>query len=679
MPRLIESPPHTPVDPVTDVLHGIRIEDPYRWLEQQDSPQTREWLDQQAHYARAHLDRIPGRDRIRARVQELLETETCDSFLWSGERYFFRKRIRGREQACICMRDRAEGLDQILLDPTERGSGPYLAVRPLKISPDGRLLLYELKEGGERTGIFELLEIATRTRLPDSLPRGYLRGFVFAPDSRSFYYSHEATETAERPFYRSAYRHFLGTDRSGDREIFHAGEDENLRLILLSRRRTLGFLVYRFADQRYTDFHIRAMEGAPQAIAVVRDADFTFLPQLLRGRILALTDHEAPNRRIVQVQPRKGSSPLFFDLVPEADTAIGSWYVSAHHIVVGYQEPAKSRIVIFDGFGRPLRELPSNEDETLRVVASDPENDELLIERESFTSPLKTYRCAPATGTCHPFAQPHLPSLSTEYRTRRVTYCSSDNTEIPMYLVGREDVLTRDEAPAILTAYGGYGVPMTPQFSVFVHCLLERGCLFCLPQIRGGSELGLAWHHAARRHHRQRAYDDFLSAARWLTETRRTSPAKLAIFGGSNSGLLVGAALTQRPEWFRAAICMVPLLDMLRYHLFDRAYVWKDEYGTVEDLEDFAALRAYSPYHHVRDGVAYPATMIVSGDADQNCNPLHARKMTARLQAANSSVHPILLHYHPMRGHAPVLPLSERIEALTDRLAFICDQLQLPA
>jgi prolyl oligopeptidase len=678
MPRLIESPPHTPVHVVTDVLHGVGIDDPYRWLEQQDSPQTREWIDHQALYARAYLDQIPGRDRIRTRVQELLETETYDSFLRNGERYFFRKRIRGREQGCICMRDGAEGLDQILIDPMERGSGPYVAVRPLRISPDGRLLLYELKEGGERTGRFELLEIATRTRLPDFLPRGYLRGFAFAPDSQSFYYSHEATETEERPFYRSVLRHFLGTDRSRDQEIFHAGEDEKLRLILLSSRRTMGFLVYRFADRRYTDFYIGAMEGASQAIAVLRDADYTFLPQLLPGRILALTDREAPNRRIVQVQPRKGSSPLFFDLVPEADIPIGSWFVSAHHIVVGYQEPIKSRIVIFGDFGKPLRELPSNEDETLRVVASDPENDELLIERESFTSPVKTFRCAPGTGTCLSFAQPHLPSLSTEYRTRRVTYCSSDNTEIPMYLVGREEVLSRDEAPAILTAYGGYGVPMTPQFSVFVHCLLERGCLFCLPQIRGGSELGLAWHHAARRHHRQRAFDDFLSAAQWLTEARRTSPAKLAIFGGSNSGLLVGAALTQRPELFRVVICMVPLLDMLRYHLFDRAYVWKEEYGTADDQEDFAALRAYSPYHHVRDGVAYPATMIVSGDADQNCNALHARKMTARLQAASSSGHPILLHYNPMRGHAPVLPLSDRVEALSDRLAFICDHLQLP-
>jgi prolyl oligopeptidase len=206
---------------------------------------------------------------------------------------------------------------------------------------------------------------------------------------------------------------------------------------------------------------------------------------------------------------------------------------------------------------------------------------------------------------------------------------------------------------------------------------MERGCLFALPNIRGGSEFGVAWHAAAKRRSRQVAVDDFLSAAEWLIEAGRTEPRKFAIFGGSNSGLLVGAAMTQRPDLFRAVVCMVPMLDMLRYHLFDSAHVWKDEFGTADDREDFVALLGYSPYHNVRDGTTYPAALIVSGDFDQNCNPLHARKMTARLQSANVSDRPIVLDYNRRRGHSPVLPLSERIEALTDRMAFLCDQLEL--
>jgi prolyl oligopeptidase len=229
----------------------------------------------------------------------------------------------------------------------------------------------------------------------------------------------------------------------------------------------------------------------------------------------------------------------------------------------------------------------------------------------------------------------------------------------------------------VMTSYGGYGVSVMPQFSVLVAFLMEHGCVFALPNIRGGSEFGAEWHNAAKRQNRQTAYDDFLCAAEWLIRSGRTTPNKLAIFGGSNSGLLVGTAVTQRPDLFQAVVCMVPLLDMLRYHLFDNAQVWKGEFGTADDLNDFAALAAYSPYHRVRQGVAYPATMLISGDADKSCNSLHARKMTARLQAANASGNPIFLDYSRYRGHSPVLPLSERIDALTDRVAFLCDQLHL--
>ncbi len=276
------------------------------------------------------------------------------------------------------------------------------------------------------------------------------------------------------------------------------------------------------------------------------------------------------------------------------------------------------------------------------------------------------------------WAKRSMPFDSTDFSHSQIWFMSKDGTRVPMYLVGRRDTLKRSGNPTIMTSYGGYGVSMTPQFSIFVAFLMERGCLFALPNIRGGSEFGVEWHNAAKRLNRQTAYDDFLCAAEWLLKTGRTAPGKLAIFGGSNSGLLVGAALTQRPDLFRAVVCMVPMLDMLRYHLFDYGHIWRSEFGTADDPNDFAVLAKYSPYHRVRDGVAYPATMLVSGDADRNCNPLHARKMTARLQAANASERPIFLDYSKFRGHSPVLPLSERIEALTDRMAFLCDQLQLP-
>lgn len=453
MSGLISTPPFSAPEPVTEILHGVTVTDPYRWLEDQDSARTRRWLKEQTQYARAYLDNIPGRERIRKHIREFLAVETYDSLQKAGNRYFFRKRLPDQEQPCIYMRDGAEGEDELLLNPADRKTGKYTAIKPLRISPDGRLLLYEVKEGGERTGTFECLDIRRRETLSDVLPRGYLRGFAFAPDSKSFYYVHEPLP-ATRPFHRAAYHHFLGTAFSDDREVFCAGDDEKLRLCLTSDETRLGF-------------------------------------------------------------------------------------------------------------------------------------------------------------------------------------------------------------------------------SVLVAFLAEQGCLFALPNIRGGSEFGASWHNAAKRRNRQIAYDDFLCAAEWLVKTGRSKPEKLAIFGGSNSGLLVAAAMTQRPELFRAVVCIAPILDMFRYHLFDGAHVWKDEFGTADDPDDFSALRGYSPYHRVRGGSAYPSTMIVSGDADRNCNPLHARKMTARLQAATISDRPIVLDYHTFRGHSPVLPLSERIEALTDRTAFLCDQLQL--
>jgi prolyl oligopeptidase len=670
-------PPFSKQEPVTEILHGVPVMDPYRWLEDQDSPRTRAWIEEQTSYARSYLDRIPGRALIRERVREFLSVESYDSLQKIGNRYFFRKRLPDQEQPCTYIRDGADGEDRLLLDPAARGTGPYTAIKPLRVSPDGRLLLYEVKEGGERTGTFELLEIGTRKRLPDLLPRGYLRGFAFAPDGESFYYVHEPLN-AKRPFYRAAYEHVLGTSFSEDREIFFAGESEKIRLGLFSESNRIVFLVYRFLEKTLTDIYLRPLEGAGPPEPLVRGIEYALSPRCLGQRIFAITDRDAPNRRIVEIHLRENGELEWIDIVPETDAPINNWLVVGDRFFVSYLKDMAHRVFIFNLSGKKTGEMSVRADETLRLTGGTPESDELILETESFAEPIGIFRYSAASDKRELWAKRTIPFDSKKYGNCQVRYMSKDGTSIPMFLVGRRDVLTTGNHPTIMTSYGGYGVSMTPQFSVFVAFLMERRCLFALPNIRGGSEFGVEWHNAAKRRNRQNAYDDFLSAAEWLIATGRTSPQKLAIFGGSNSGLLVGAALTQRPDLFRAVVCMVPLLDMLRYHLFDNTHVWRDEFGTSDDPDDFVVLAKYSPYHQVRDGVVYPATMIVSGDADRNCNPLHARKMTARLQAANVSKRPIFLDYSKFRGHSPVLPLGERIEALTDRMAFICDQLQLP-
>jgi prolyl oligopeptidase len=677
MSQLMTSPPYTPVEAVTEVLHGVAVTDPYRWLEDQESRRTREWLSAQQQYARSCLDRIPGRERIRERIRELLDVETCDSLQKAGSRYFFRKRSRGKQQPCIFFREGAKGSDQLLIDPQARGTGVYTAVKPVCASSQGRLLLYEVKEGGERTGRFEILDVNRREALPDSLPRGYLRGFVFAPDGTSFYYVHEPV-AAEMRSRNAVYHHVLGTPFDEDRQIFSAGDRQNIRLVIVPGKDRLGFLVFQFLDETFTDFYLWPLRSGSPADSIIRSAHYRFSPRILDdGRILALTDREAPNARIVEVRPRSGREAEFVDVVATEGAMIQSWIVAGERILVSYIRDLKTEIAILDLSGRRLGQLPVEDSDTVRLVEASDHGEEVFLEQESFTKPLQILVGSPESSQVGLWAARTVPFASEDFDHKRIWFTAKDGTRVPMFLVGRRELFAGGCHPTIMTSYGGYGVPMTPQFSVFVAFLMEQGCLFALPNIRGGSEFGAAWHDSAKRRNRQVAFDDFLSAAEWLIESGHTKPEKLAIFGGSNSGLLVGAAMTQRPDLFRAVICMVPMLDMLRYHLFDHAHIWKSEFGAADHADDFAALYRYSPYHRIRNGTSYPATMFVSGDSDQNCNSLHARKMTARLQAANTSDFPIFLDYSPQRGHSPVLPLSTRIEALTDRMAFLCNQLGL--
>lgn len=677
MPRLMEPPPFSPVEPVTEVLHGVPVMDPYRWLEDQESPRTRAWISAQTQYARSYLDSIPGRERIRERIRELLDVETYDSLHKVGSRYFFRKRAVGQEQFCICMRQGVEGPDEVLVDPALRGTGPHTAVKPRHISPDGRLMLYEVKQGGERTGTFELLDIQERKALPDVLPRGYLRGFAFAPDCRAFYYVHEAVGTTE-PFRRAVCKHVLGTSFAKDREVFVAGDGKDLRLLIVPGAERLGFLVIRFAATTTTDFYLWELDGRDELEPAIQNAHYKFGPLLLKhSRILAVTDRSAPNLKIVEVCRHKNAEAEFSDIVPSSYVPIQNWAVNGDRIFVSYLRNLQTEIQIYDFTGKLHGHVPVEEWDTVRLVGGSEDGDEMFLERESFTEPLEICSYASAKPEVVLWAARGVPFESHRFTHTQAWFAAKDGRQIPIFLAGLRDVLEGQEQPTIMTSYGGFGVAMTPQFSVFVAFLMEQGCLFALPNIRGGSEFGIEWHDAAKKRNRQMAFDDFIAAAEWLIQTGRTKHERLAVFGGSNSGLLIGAAMTQRPDLFRAVVCMVPMMDMLRYHLFDNANLWKDEFGTAEEPADFRALMSYSPYHNVHDGVAYPATMIVSGDSDQNCNPLHARKMTARLQAANASEHPIFLDYSRYRGHSPVLPLSDRVEALTDRMAFLCDQLQL--
>ena len=676
MPQLVMPPPYTVREDVTDVLHGVFVTDPYRWLEDQNSARTRAWIEEQTRYARTYLDNLPGRERIRERIRQFLAVDTYDSLLRVGQRYFFRKRVGQEEQPGIYLRNGPDGADELLIDPAKRNTGPFTAVKPVQASEDGRLLLYEIKQGGERTGNFEIFDVEARSTLPDSLSRGYLRGFAFGPDNSSFFYAYEPLD-AKRPFYRAAYRHVIGEDFASDQEIFCAGEDEKIRMGLFSSDQKLVLVVNRFSEKTITDIYLMDLSQGKSVEPLVENFPYGLGVRLSGGRIFGLTEWGGRNKRIVELRRGPNGQYEWIEIVPEADIPIIDWHVLQDRIVVSYLRNQRHQTSIFSFSGEYLGEMPIRRGETVRIVHGSADKDEVLYESESFVEPISVIRYSTKAGASSLWSKRQIRFDSDKFSYLLTNYASKDGTMVPIYIVGRRELLEQGNCPTIMTSYGGYGISMTPQFSVFVAFLLECGCLFALPSIRGGSEFGIEWHNAAKRRKRQTAFDDFLCAASWLLTSGWTASGRLAIFGGSNSGLLVGAALTQRPELFAAVVCMVPMLDMIRYHHFDGAHIWKDEFGTAEDFEDFKAIHEYSPYQRVRDGVAYPAVMFVSGDSDQNCNPLHARKMTARLQTANKSENPIFLDYHSQRGHSPIMPLSFRIDALTDRMAFLCDRLQL--
>jgi prolyl oligopeptidase len=367
MPKLMETPPHSPAEPVTEILHGTSVTDPYRWLEDQESSRTRAWIAAQTRFARASLDAIPVRDRIRERVRELLDVETYDSIQRVGNRYFFRKRLRAHEQPCIFFREGLEGTDQLLVDPDERGTGNRTALKLRQVSADGNLLLYEVKEGGERSGVFEVYDIKRRKTLPDILPRGYLRGFAFAPDGRSFYYVHDAV-CGSKSLNRMAYQHLLGTALSDDLRIFSAGNAEGLQLYLVPGQRHLGFLVFHFLDKTYTDFYLWPLDGDRDAEVLLKNVEHRIGPLLLNDRILAVTDLDAPNSRIVEVRAREGQAPEFVDVIPQGDSPLGNWVVAANTIWVSYTRGVRTEVHVFDLYGKKLGHVPVGNWETVRLI-----------------------------------------------------------------------------------------------------------------------------------------------------------------------------------------------------------------------------------------------------------------------------------------------------------------------
>jgi prolyl oligopeptidase len=567
MAHTVDTPPATPVEPVTEVLHGIKITDPYRWLEDQNSPRTRKWLEEQAAYTRAYFDAIPDRERIRTRVRELLALKEVISEPWNiGDRYFFLKRQEGRDQPVIVMRDGLFGPETVLVDPAQRGSGNSTAVSIAAISQDGRLLAYSIRQGGTDHSSLEIFDVERGTVLPDHLPEGFCTGFVFAPDGAGFYYSHRKLHDPH-PNYRAAFRHVFGAVRAQDREVFFAGDEPQLFLGILASQKTqlLAYAVCFSGKSPRTSVYLQEISSKPsEARLVVEQIKGCFVPFFVHGQLFAYTDFAAPNFRIVQIDSTHAEPTNWHDIVPESDKRIQQFAVAGNQVFVTRIDrfSTKVDVVRLEGEHKEATTFPACG--TIELLNRTNATEKLFYSYTSISEPTEVYCYDTRRNEVVTWNETNAPVDLPAIAVEEITYPSADGTSVPLFLAARKDLLHSGPLSTFLTGYGGFGSCVTPRFTAFATFLMEQGFLFAVPALRGGSELGEEWHRAGKRENRQNSFNDFVAAAEWLIREQRSIPGRMAIGGGSNAGLLVGAAFTQRPDLFRAAICLGPLLDMTR-------------------------------------------------------------------------------------------------------------------
>ena len=653
--------------PVEDVYHGVRVCDPYRWLEDRSLPETKRWIEEQKVRCKAYFSACETFDTLRNRVKDFLDVEAVDQPARLGSLCFYRRRNRNQEQAHIYVRDDAAGGERLLVDPSCQGS--FTSVGIHRISDDGSLLAYEVKYGGGDTKEIRIVDTRNRRVLPDTIERGYSRGFAFASANDGFYYCQESRVHCEDHSVR--FHSFLRA--SADQVVFRRARVPGSRLVLIADAVHLGAIwIHGPGSNPVCDFFVAPRDRDRDWRLVFRDKALPYSPLLSLGRIFVLSYEAAPNGKLIELTL---DGQELRTVVPESKMPLRQIAIAGDMFFVSYFMNGISSMHSWNMKGEDTGEIDLPFDGTIRISHQPgPPAGSFFYTHESFAEPPSIYEYLVGEDrsfTFHECAR----SMEAGCELRGFSFVAKDGTEIPITLVAKAGAGYDQPQFAIMTSYGGFGVPMTPQYSVLATIMMERGAVLAIPHIRGGGEFGKSWHDAGRTRNRQTAINDFIAAAEWLCGEGITVPAKLAIFGGSNSGLLVGAAVTQRPDLFRAVLCIAPLLDMLRYECFDQATKWQTEYGSVENEDDFHALYAYSPYHHVRESVDYPATLFVSGDNDDRCNPAHVRKMAARLQDRPSQSNPVLVDYSVERGHSPVLPLSVRIDALARRLVFLCAEL----
>lgn len=662
-----------------DVLHGVTVPDPYRWLEDAASPDVQAWMKAQDDLTRAELAKVPERARLLARLKELAYLDSVSAPVRRGEYVFLTRRHATKEKSVVYWKVGKAGEEKVLFDPNGWSKDGSVGLGDWQPSWDGTKVAYQVKENNSDEATLRVIDVVTgKVSEVDVIPGGKYASASWTPDGSGFYYTWLPTDPKvpvdARPGYQEVRFHRLGEDPAKDRVVreklgdptafLGAGVSRNGRWLVLSVQHgwTSNDVLYRdLSDPKQADRWTPLVVGTEAQWGV----------EVFGDRFLVTTNDGAPRGRVFDVDPLRPARKEWKEVVPERkDATLASASVLGGRLALNYLKDASSLFEVRDLDGALVREVKLPGLGTVGGPSGLQDEDEAYFSFESYTTPREIYATSMKTGRLELFAKLKVPVDPSAYEVEQVFFPSKDGTRLSMFLVHKKGMKRDGKARTILYGYGGFQVSETPYFSAMLYPWLEEGGVWAAVNLRGGGEYGEEWHRDGMLLKKQNTFDDFLDAARWLSAEKVTSPDRLAIYGGSNGGLLVGAAMTQEPKAFSAVLCAVPLLDMVRYHLFGSGRTWISEYGSADDPKQLAALLAYSPYHAVKKGTAYPATLLLSADSDDRVDPMHARKFAAALQAATTGG-PVLLRIERNAGHGGADMVKASVESRADEYAFV--------
>lgn len=668
-----QSPPDTKVADPGDVLHGVSVHDPYQWLEDEKAEDVQAWMEVQDTYTRGILNTLPLKETLAKRLEELLYVETVSTPTERGDYLFFTRKGAKEEKSIYYARTK-EGVEKVILDPHKLSEDLSTSVGIFIPSPDGTKVAYTLQENNADEATLYVMDVATGKN-EDTIPGAKYAYPSWTPDGSGFYYTYlpldPSIATDERPGYADVRYHALGTDAQEDVLIHpHTGSPETFIGPDLSHDGRWLFVsihhgwnrddVYRMDLQNKDAGFVPFAVDHPAHFQVLTHGDFHYI----------LTDIEAPTKKLMRTSVDTPEMTAWQTVIPaDPKIVLEDVVIAGGKLISAHLENASSKLWTreLDGSAPKAIELPGIG--TARALKADRGSDTAYFQFSSFTTPPAILSLALSSAETTLWNETSIPADMTPYLVEQVHYPSKDGTLISMFIIRKKDMKFDGKTPLLLYGYGGFNISLLPSFVSTYVPWLEQGGAFAIPNLRGGGEYGEAWHKAGMKHNKQNVFDDYIAAAEYLIEKKYTQPSRLAIRGGSNGGLLVGAAMTQRPELYGAVSCAVPLLDMVRYHLYGSGRTWIPEYGSAEDEAEFNTLHAYSPYHHVKPNTAYPATLILTSDHDDRVDPLHARKMAALLQKA--STNQTLLRIERNAGHGGADKVSERVQSAADSLSFL--------